>query len=327
MLFMPTTPTHPHLRYADRLRARERRPIDPRVRRITIRSKALGVSKNFYIALPPGYHKISNSKTHYPTVYLFRGHEHEWVHRWQDRSRNGRTVVDVYRELLRAGKVGPMILVFPGISSDDNRVQGLLVNFSAPQLAAAAPGTGSGRFEDYFFDELLPAVDRLYRTIPDRTGRAVDGFSLGGFQSIKAAAQRPDLFCSAGAFDGTFLYATYKGRSVRTTDRVLQNPIFSPAFGRPIDFELAASNSPANLLWRGDRSQLAEVQWLIRSGPRSGEPWQSNYYRAQHVIEILKARKLENAVNPVLTGARHNWSWADRHMEGTLPLHSRAMGS
>jgi len=320
---MPTTQLH--LRYAERLHTRERRPIDPRVRRITIKSKALGVRKNFYIALPPGYHKLSNSKIHYPTLYLFRGHEHEWVHRWQDRSRNGRTVVDVYRELLRAGKVGPMILVFPGISSDDNRVPCLLVNFIAPQLAAAAPGTGTGRFEDYFFEELLPTVDRFCRTIPERTGRAVDGFSLGGFQSIKAAARRPDLFCSAGAFDGTFLYATYKGRSVRTTDRVLQNPVFSPAFGRPIDFEVAADNSPANLLWRGDRAELAEVQWLVRSGPQSAEPWQSNYYRAQHVIEILKARKLENGVDGVLTGARHNWSWADRHMEGTLPLHSAAM--
>jgi len=127
--------SHAHLRYADRLRLREHRPIDPRVRRVTIQSKALGVKKRFYVALPPGYHKISSQETRYPALYLFRGHEHEWVHRWQDRSRNGRTVIDVYRELLREGRVGPMILVFPGISSDDNRVPGLLVNFHAPQLA------------------------------------------------------------------------------------------------------------------------------------------------------------------------------------------------
>jgi pimeloyl-ACP methyl ester carboxylesterase len=292
---------------------------------VTIQSKALGVKKNFYVALPPGYHKVSNSNTRYPALYLFRGHEHEWVHRWQDRSRNGRTVIDVYRELLREGRVGPMILVFPGISSDDNRVPGLLVNFHAPQLAGRAPGTGSGRFEDYFFEELLPTVDRLFRTIPDRRGRAVDGFSLGGFQSIKAAAQRPELFCSAGAFDGTFLYATYRGRSVRLKDRVLQNPIFAPAFGRPVDPELAAKNSPANLLWRGERARLADVQWLVRSGPRSGEPWRSNYYRAQHVIGILTARKLENGIDPVMPRARHTWHWADRHMQGTLPLHWRAM--
>src|SRR5918911_297388 len=172
---MPTTPTtHPHLRYAERLR----------------------VKKNFYVALPPGYHKVSNSNTRYPALYLFRGHEHEWVHRWQDRSRNGRTVIDVYRELLQEGKVGPMILVFPGISSDDNRVPGLLVNFQAPELAEGVPGIGTGRFEDYFFEELIPCVDQMFRTIPDRSGRGVDGFSLVGFQAMKAAAGRPDLFCA-----------------------------------------------------------------------------------------------------------------------------------
>ena len=101
----------------------------------------------------------------YPVLYLFRGHEHEWVHRWQDRSRHGRTVIDVYRRLLHEGKVGPLILVFPGISSDDNRIPGLLVNFSAPQLVSKIPGIGTGRFEDYFFKELIPTVDRMFRTI------------------------------------------------------------------------------------------------------------------------------------------------------------------
>jgi len=324
MAFVP--PNHPHLHYRDRLRLKEHRPIDARARRVTIQSKALGVKKSFYVSVPPGYHKATNASVRYPTLYLFRGHEHEWVHRWQDKSRHGRTVIDVYRELLREGKVGPLILVFPGVSSDDNRIPGLLVNFRAPELAEEAPGIGTGRFEDYFFEELLPCVDRRFRTIADRAGRAVDGFSLGGFQSIKVAAQRPDLFCSAGAFDGTFPYATNRGKNVKKNDRVLFNPMLAPAFGRPLDYEFVANNSPTNLLWRGDRNALTGVQWLIRSGPQLGEPWQSNYFRAQHAISILTARKIKNGVDGVLSPrARHSWSWADHHMEGTLPLHWQAM--
>jgi enterochelin esterase-like enzyme len=319
---MPTTRTH--VTYRDRLLLREHRPIDQRARRLTIQSKALGVAKSFYFTLPPGYHSITNAKVRYPVLYLFRGHEHEWVHRHQDKSRHGRTVIDVYRRLLAEGIAGPMILVFPGISSDDNRVPGLLVNFRAPELASGAPGVGTGRFEDYFFEELIPCVDARFRTVADRTGRAVDGFSLGGFQAIKVAAQRPDLFCSAGSFDGTFLYATKRGADVRATDRVLRNPMFAPAFNKPPDLGFVAENSPANLLWRGDPALLGGVQWLIRSGPEAAEPWQSNYYRAQHIAGILKARRLENGVPAVLPRARHSWSWADRHMEGTLPLHWQA---
>ncbi|MEA2575216.1 MAG: hypothetical protein QOH93_2514 [Chloroflexia bacterium] len=301
------------------------RPIDPRARRITIESAALGVGKNFYVTLPPGYSSSTSSLERYPTLYLFRGHEREWVHRHQDHSRHGRTVIDVYRELLDEGEIGPMILVFPGISSDSNRVPGLLVNFRAASLTKDEAGVGTGQFEDYFVRDLLPYIDSQFRTIPDRRARAVDGFSLGGFQSIKIAAQHPELFCSAGSFDGTFLWATNQGRGVRVRDRVLNNPIFDPAFGVPRDLDYVAANSPANLIATRPRSALADVQWLIRSGPEEAEPWQSNYYRAQHVISLLAARDIENGVDAVEQEATHNWHWADRHIATTLPLHWQAM--
>lgn len=323
---MPTeTKAHHRSKYKQLLKRKAERPLDARGKRIEFESKILGVEKAFYIALPPGYSRTSNAEKRYPVVYFFRGHEREWIHRLEDKTRSGRTVIDVYRDLLQEKKVGPMILVFPGISSSDNRVPGLLVNFKQPELAKSAPGVGTGRFEDYFVDELIPYVDKNFRTIANRNGRAVDGFSLGGFQAIKIAAQHPELFRSAGAFDGTFLYATDKGRSVRKTDRVLRNPMFAPAFGQERDLEFVAANSPANLIWRGDQSALKDVQWLIRSGPESGEPWQSNYFRNQHLVGIMQERGIENGLDPVFHGAVHSWHWADRHVKETLPLHWAAM--
>jgi S-formylglutathione hydrolase FrmB len=323
---MPTrTAQHRLHDYRDRLRERLDRPIDPRARRVTIQSEALGIPKSFYVSLPPGYSSMAERERRYPVIYFFRGHEREWVHRRQDRSRHGRTVIDVYRALFDEGKVGPVILVFPGIYSDDNRVPGLLVNFRQPELAAESPGIGTGRFEDYLLDELVPYVDGHYRTIAWREGRAVEGFSLGGYQAVKIAAQHPDLFVSAGAFDGTFLYATMGGRSVKRNDRVFRNPMLSPIFGEQRDVAYAAANSPANLLLTGDREALARVQWLVRSGPEEAEPWQSNYYRTQHLTGILEQRGLENGVAPVLSGAIHTWYWADRHAHDTLPLHWQAL--
>lgn len=304
-----------------------KRPIDPRAKRIRLESKALGITKGFYISLPPGYRSIAEKSKRYPVLYLFRGHEHEWVHRFQDKSRRGRTAIDVYRHLLEEKRVGPMILVFPGISSDDNRIPGLLVNFLAPHLADGTPGIGTGCFEDYFLRELVPYVDLHFRTLASREGRAVDGFSLGGFQSIKIAAQRPDLFCSAGAFDGAFLYATENGKKVRALDRLFRHPMFAAPFGIPRDYEYMAQHNPANLVLRGSRSDLANIQWLIRSGPQSAEPWQSNYYRTQHLLGIMRTRRIDNDIQPVFAGARHSWHWADRHLEDTLPLHYAALAA
>jgi enterochelin esterase-like enzyme len=326
MLPMPTdSPQHRLHDYEDRLRERLDRPIDARARRVTIRSAALGIAKSFYVSLPPGYHSIGERERRYPVIFFFRGHEREWVHRRQDRTRHGRTVVDVYRSLLDEGKAGPMILVFPGTSSEDNRVPGLLVNFRQPELVAETPGIGTGRFEDYFVSELVPYVDAHYRTIARREGRAVEGFSLGGYQAVKIAAQHPELFVSVGAFDGTFLYATRGGRSVRQNDRVFRNPMLSPIFGEKRDLAYAAANSPANLLLTGDREALTGVQWLIRSGPEDAEPWHSNYYRCKHLTGILAERGLENGVDPVLRGATHSWYWADRHAHDAIQLHWQAM--
>lgn len=319
------TTAHHRSAYKQMLKRKLERPLDPRVKRIQIASKSLGVEKAFYVALPPGYTRLANAAQRYPTLYLFRGHEREWIHRLEDKSRRGRTVIDVYRDLLGEKKVGPMILVFPGIASNDNRYPGLLVNFREPELAKNAPGVGTGRFEDYFVEEIIPYIDSNFRTVATRTSRAVDGFSLGGFQAIKIAAQHPDLFVSAGAFDGTFLYATDKGRSVRKTDRVLRNPMFAPAFGLERDMEFIAANSPANLIWRGDQAALKGIQWLIRSGPESGEPWQSNYFRNQHVVSIMNDRGIQNGLDPVFKNAVHSWLWADRHMTETLPMHWAAM--
>jgi endo-1,4-beta-xylanase len=59
-----------------------------------------------------------------------------------------------------------------------------------------------------FIDELIPHVDRKYRTIADRSGRALEGFSQGGRGTMRLALRHPDVFCSAAAGGGG--YATEK---------------------------------------------------------------------------------------------------------------------
>jgi enterochelin esterase-like enzyme len=175
-------------------------PYDVRARLIELRSTVLGVPKRFYIYTPPGY---TSSDQKLPALYMFRGHEREWINANEDPTRAGRTVIDVYEELLAAGDIGPMALVFPGIASDDNSVPGLLVNFKQPELTTAS-GIGTGQFEQYFLHELIPFVERFYYV--DSYARSVEGFSLGGFQAAKIAAQHPHLFRSVGVFDGTYFW-------------------------------------------------------------------------------------------------------------------------
>ncbi|MEO7913673.1 MAG: alpha/beta hydrolase-fold protein [Roseiflexaceae bacterium] len=292
---------------------------DSRVRHVTFFSAALGIFKSFYIYIPPDLGVGRRA----PALYLLRGHECEWINPHEDATRAGTNVIDVYERLRVAGRVGPLLLVFPGMSSDDNRVPGLLVNMLASQRAEAA-GIGSGRFNDYFFDDLLTYVEAQFPALSGRRGLA--GFSLGGAMAIKAAAQRPDLFASASAYDGTFLYAVDRGRRVRSTDAVIHNPSFDAAYDVPRNMRFIAANSPANLILRGDAVALRRISWMIGYGPESGEPWHSNFYRGEHLVECLAARGLTNALpHSAFSGGDHTWRTADTFMELALPLHDLAL--
>jgi enterochelin esterase-like enzyme len=294
---------------------------DPRVQKISLDSQVLGVTKQLYVYTPPEYSAKPGRR--YPTLYLFRGHEREWINKNEDDRRGGRNVIDVYEALLQAGQVGPMILVFPGISSDDNSVSGMLTNFLAPERRNAA-GVGTGRFEDYLVQELLPYVDRHFRTVPTRSGRGVDGFSLGGFMRAKIAAQHPELFSSAGAFDGTYFYADASCERIAEQDGIFGNPLFDPVFDLPRDHAYAAANNAPNIVCQRNPADVQSIRWFIQYGQASDEPSNANFYRGQHFVQRLAAQGVTNGITPILLGG-HNWASADEHMRQTLPLHWAAL--
>lgn len=295
---------------------------DERAQKIHLNNTTLGVPKEFYVYTPPGY--AADYDRHYPAIYLFRGHETEWISKNQDSTRGGRNVIDVYEDLLAAGQVGPMILVFPGISSNDNAVSGMVTNFKAPELTTA-PGIGNGRFEDYLLNDIMGYVDSNYRTVGAKPGRGVDGFSLGGFMSAKIAAQHPELFKSVGVFDGTHFYSRVSCDQVDLADQTFLDSMFDPVFGNPRDPAFAALNNGPSLVCSRSAQQMQSMHWFVQYGPVTSEPNNSNYFRGDHLMQKLTAQGVTNEITPVLDGG-HNWATADEHMRQTLPLHWSALG-
>ena len=55
-----------------------------------------------------------------------------------------------------------------------------------------------------FINELIPHIDATYRTIADRSGRGLEGFSQGGRGTMRLGLRYPDLFCSAAAGGGGY---------------------------------------------------------------------------------------------------------------------------
>ena len=60
------------------------------------------------------------------------------------------------------------------------------------------------QFTSFFFKELLPYIDAHYRTIAEGKGRAVTGFSMGGFGAFHYLLEQPDAFGSVSSLSGAF---------------------------------------------------------------------------------------------------------------------------
>ncbi len=291
---------------------------DQRVERIEITSAALGVKRTLYVYLPAEVK--NNPSLRVPSIYLLRGHEREWINKNEDSSRAGKhNVIDVYEELRSQGTVGPLVLVFPGMTSANGATHSLGINMRAPELAADAT-LGSGRFEDYLLNDVIPYVEAHYPVLPGGQHRAIDGFSLGGFMSVTLALRNTQAFQSVGSYDGLFFWDDPERQThIDGTDTVFTRALFDANFGLPRDQVFAAEHNPPNLL-RQNGHHAADLQWLVEFGPEHAEP-NVNYFRGVRLIELLHEHGIVNELGGPLPDGAHTWKMADDHMRRALPLH------
>lgn len=176
-------------------------PIDSgRVETRAIYSRALGVTKAITVYLPPSY---ATSGRSYPVVYYLHGalgNERSWV--------DGLELHRVADSLFRGG-LPEAILVMPdgdtGYWTDWATPEGfseLCRRDTVRREPAATYCVIHGRYETYVTEDLVPLIDREYRTIADREHRALAGLSMGGYGAFWLALKHPELWGAAVSHSG-----------------------------------------------------------------------------------------------------------------------------
>ncbi|GAB2671924.1 alpha/beta hydrolase-fold protein [Kribbella swartbergensis] len=141
----------------------------------TVRSAILGEDINYNVYLPPGY---AESTQRYPVLYLLHGRGDTMAAWTQVKSR--------LDDLIGSGEIPPTIAVMPDAPWSSR---------ASYYVDSAYTGADPGRpVETAFFRDLVPHVDASYRTIADRTGRAVAGYSMGGAGALRYAMAHPEVF-------------------------------------------------------------------------------------------------------------------------------------
>jgi enterochelin esterase-like enzyme len=160
------------------------------IRQIRYYSNTTKSWRRAFIYTPPGYDENLNER--YPVLYLQHGGGEDETG-WPNQGR----VDFIMDNLIAEGKAKPMLIVMDrGYAVDPNVPPS---NREPGPRGILQPNT---TLTDVFIKEIIPMIDKEFRTIADRENRAMTGLSMGGFQSFQITLTNLDKFAYVGGFSG-----------------------------------------------------------------------------------------------------------------------------
>jgi poly(3-hydroxybutyrate) depolymerase len=171
---------------------RERGDIDlMTVESTALQGNALGDPdiRQVPVYLPPGY---STSQERYPLLLALTGftgsgrmmlNAAAWSESFNERM----------DRLLAEGRIGPMIVAMPDC----------MTRFGGSQYLNSS---ATGRYEDHLLKEIIPQLDKEYRTLDSAAHRGVFGKSSGGYGAIVQGMKHPDIFGAVACHSGDMAF-------------------------------------------------------------------------------------------------------------------------
>jgi S-formylglutathione hydrolase FrmB len=275
-----------------------RQQLDPRLQELTLQTPALSAPTGVRVLLPAGYDAHPHRR--YPVLYLLHGAVDDY-RSWTDKGD---------AEAITAGS--DLIVVMP----DSGPTLGYVDWFNGGAFGAPA-------WETYHVDELIPWIDRRYRTIPTRDGRAIAGLSMGGGGAMHDAADHPD----------TFVYAAGYSPAVNLRDPAL---IALNQLGVGSDGQPSPAYGPyatEEVRWHGENpldlaANLRGMRLALRTGNGmpggefggTGDPIEESVHR---MAVAMHARLTKLGIDHVFEdygNGSHSWPYWQKDLRTELPL-------
>ena len=208
---------------------------------LSVESELLGMERKYAIYLPPDY---ESSERDYPVLYLLHGSGDDqtgWIQFGE--------VLRITDQAIKDGTATPMIIVMP---DGDAKHRGYFNDLS-----------GEWRYEDFFFDELIPHVEGKFRIKGTKRFRAISGLSMGGGGTFMYAMHRPDMFSSAAPL------SAYAGPSTAAeiTNRIKRNSVKPDEVVAPETLQsYFERHNAVYMAEHNDLDALKSVRWWIDCG-------------------------------------------------------------
>jgi S-formylglutathione hydrolase FrmB len=248
-------------------------------------SKILNRPVNYCVDLPSNY---ATSGKRYPVLYFLHGlfgNDHRWI------DRGGKEIFD---RLTADGTIGQFIVVLPDggetfyINSED----------------------GKDRYEDFFVQELVPFIDRHYRTIATRDARGISGLSMGGYGALHLAMRHADLFGSVAASSAVLVSRLPDPLPTQGRGRFYSR-ILSHAFGSPLNQAYWEKNNPLTLAKDPSKFQGLKIYFDVGDRDRYG------FEKGAAILnEILNKENYPHTY--ALRQGGHGWEFLDLYLPYSL---------
>ena len=206
----------------------------------SIYSETLKAWRAYTVYLPKSYEAEPTKK--YPILYLLHGvfgTNEGW---FRDQRAN-----EVTDQLMASGEACEMIIVSP--NAGGNPYAGDWNGyFNMPGWA----------YEDFFYTEFLPHIEKTYRVIGDKQHRAIAGLSMGGGGTTSYAQRHAELYCAA--------YAMSALMDIPETGAV---PSKEPGDKMTLLNDAVKKHSCIQYVTEADdarKAQLRTVQWYVDCG-------------------------------------------------------------
>jgi len=243
----------------------------------TIPSRILKSDRKYAVYLPAGY---ETSQRSYPVLYLLHGasdNQTGWVQFGE--------VQRIADKAIQDGTATAMVIVMPDADT------GKMGYFNSI--------AGDWNYEDFFFQEFMPAIEKTYRIKAEKRYRAVAGLSMGGGGSFMYALHHPELFSSAcplSAYIGPLSIEEAKARISKSDPKITDEGQIKTYFER---------HNALELVNRIPDDQKRAMRWYIDCGD------DDFLYEGNSLIHIAMRKKEIPHEFRIRDGA-HNWTyWRD----------------
>ncbi|MEB3329972.1 MAG: alpha/beta hydrolase-fold protein, partial [Candidatus Sericytochromatia bacterium] len=180
----------------------------------TFTSAAVGGKVNYYVYTPPAYQTEPTRR--FPVLY--------WLHGTGGGDAGLAQFTKLVDDAVKAKKIAPMLVVYPN---------------GLPRSQWVDSFDGARKVETMVVQDLIPHIDQAFRTKAERSGRLVEGFSMGGYGAGRLGFKYQTMFAGISMFAGGPLDLEFEGARA-STDPGAREFLMTYVFGS-LDYYVAVS--------------------------------------------------------------------------------------